>query len=72
MKKLYSIKVKGREKTWSFLCELDPQYLSEWREDGLEIDEIVNVVPVWVVDWGLTRVWCVFQDLFYLKNPFRK
>lgn len=64
MKKLHAITVKGRHKTWSFHCYLDPQYLSEWREDGLEIDPIENIIPECVVYMGLTRPWCFVQDLW--------
>lgn len=42
MVKLLSITVKGKTKTWCFEFEGDDQYIEEWREDGLEIDEIVG------------------------------
>ncbi len=66
-KKLFSITVHGKSKKWIFLFHEDPKYLKEWREDDLEIDEIVNVIPVWVVESGLTRPWIFFQDLFNFK-----
>lgn len=68
-KKLHSITVRGNNHTWTFHAYLDPQYLDEWREDGLEIDEIQNTVPAWTVDLGLSGVWCFLQDCFHLKNP---
>jgi hypothetical protein len=64
MKKLLSIEVRGNTNEWSFNFYGDPKYLEEWREDGLEINEIVNTIPEWVVDMGLTRLWIFFQDLF--------
>lgn len=70
-KKLYSLTVRGREKVWLFETYVDPRYVKEWRADGVQIEEICNLIPVWVVDRGLTRIWCFFQDLFHFKNPFR-
>lgn len=72
MNKVYSISVRGKDKEWSFHFYGDPQHLPEWREDGLEIHEVVNMVPVWVVRLGCVRAWCFFQDIFNFKNPFAK
>ena len=69
-KKLMSVTVRGYRKTWSFNFYGDPKHLNEWRTDGLEIGEIENVIPVWIVTLGLTRMWCFFQDVFNFKNPF--
>ncbi len=70
-KKLLSVTVKGNDKTWSFNFYEDTKYIDEWRKDGLVIDEILNVIPVWVVNMGLTRPWCFMQDIFNFKNPFK-
>jgi hypothetical protein len=70
--KLLSITVKGDTKRWSFAFYGDPKYLEEWRADGLDVNEIYNVVPIWVTDLGLVRVGCFLQDIWNLKNPFRK
>jgi hypothetical protein len=67
MKKLCSLTIKGKTKTWSFNTFVDLKYLDEWREDGIEIDEIENVIPVWVVDMGLTHIWCFLQDVWHGK-----
>lgn len=69
-KKLYSLTVRGKTHTWSFHTYIDPRYVEEWRADGIEIDEIVNTIPEWVVDIGLTRAWCFVQDVFHFRNPF--
>ncbi len=78
--KLLSITIRGNQHKWSFDFYGDPKYLEEWRADGLEIDEIVNVIPVWVVDIGCTGLWCFLQDLFnfnfrdaweYLRSKFK-
>lgn len=71
MKKLYSLSVRGKRKEWSFEVLVDPKYISDWRADGLQIDEIVNVIPQWYVDAGLpVRLWCFVQDILNFKNPF--
>lgn len=67
MKKLLSLEVRGAEKDWSFEFYGDPKYLEDWREDGLEINEVMNTIPEWVADLGLTKIWCFFQDLFNFK-----
>jgi hypothetical protein len=66
MNKLLSIEVKGREHRWSFDFYGNPKYLDEWREDGLEVNEIENTVPEWVPGWAV-KPWCFFQDLFNFK-----
>lgn len=70
-KKLCNITIRGREKTWGFHSMLDTRYLDEYRADGLEIDELVNVIPLWVARYGLVRPWCFLQDIFNFKNPFK-
>ena len=40
----------------------DPEYLREWRDNGFDIDEVLNTIPVWAVRLGLTRIWCRAQD----------
>lgn len=69
-KKLHSITVRGRTKVWSFNTYVDPKYVDEWREDGLEVDKILNTIPEGVVNMGLLRPWIFFQDLMNFKNPF--
>ena len=64
MKQLMLLEVRGKNKTWDFTVEGDARYLEEWRNDGLDINPLVNVIPQWVVDIGLLRPWCFFQDLF--------
>jgi len=65
--KLLSIEIKGKHKTWSFSFYGNPKYLDEWREDGLKINEVINTIPVWIVNLRLTKMWCFFQDLFNFK-----
>jgi len=68
-KKLMSVTVKGERSRWCFSIYADPQYLDEWRADGLEIYEVCNVIPMWVPGWAV-RPWCIAQDLFNFKNPW--
>jgi hypothetical protein len=63
MKKLMSITVCGKTKTWSFNFYGDKKDIKEWREDGLEIDEICSIIPEWVVNFGLTKVWRWLQKI---------
>ena len=67
MKKHLSILVQGKNHEWAFDIYEDPKYLEEWREDGLEIDEVVNTVPEWAVNCGLTEIWIFVQDVFNFK-----
>jgi len=67
MNKLMSIEVKGNTKKWSFNFYGDPKYLDEWRKDGLEINEIVNTVPLSVANAGLSGIWMKCQDIFNFK-----
>lgn len=67
MNKRLAVTVKGKEKDWCFIFTGDPQYLDEWRADGLEVDEVVNIVPDWVAAIGMTRAWCKMQDIINLK-----
>ena len=69
--KLLTLTVRGHEKTWCFEFYGDPQYLDEWREDGLEINEVCNTIPLWVPAWAV-RPWCFMQDVFNFKWPFEK
>ena len=66
-KKLLSLSIKGKEKTWSFNFYGDTKYLKDWRNDGLEIDEVINTIPDWIVYMGFSRIWIFFQDLFNFR-----
>lgn len=63
MKRPLCVNVRGKDGTvYGFPFDGDPQYLAEWRANGLDIDEVCNTIPVWVVSLGLTWVWCRVQD----------
>ena len=59
------ITVRGREKRWGFMFDGDTRHLADWRADGLEIDEIINTIPEWVVDIGMLKPWCFMQDILF-------
>lgn len=71
-RKLLSIDVRGKSKSWNFTFSGDPKYIAEWRADGLDVSEVCNIIPEWAVDLGLTRAWCFVQDVFNFKNPWSK
>ena len=39
--KLYSLTVFGTNKTWAFEIAAEPEWVEDWRKDGLEVDEII-------------------------------
>lgn len=69
-KKLLMITVNGKQHRWSFLTYADPQYLQEWWDDELEIFQVSHVIPAWLPAWAF-RPWCIAQDIFNFKNPWR-
>lgn len=71
MKKLCSVTVRGQQKTWAFNTEGSQQDIEDWRRDGLTVDVILNTVPAWVGDIGLTKVWCFFQDILNFRSPLK-
>lgn len=72
MKTLIGIEVRGKHKKWGFTFYGDKKNIQEWRDDGLEVSEIENQIPVWVADYGVTRIWCFMQDILNFKNPWRR
>ena len=69
--KLMFIEVQGTHKKWCFHFYGDPKHIKVWSDDGLQVNIIENTIPAWVADLGLTRPWCILQDVFNLKNPWR-
>jgi hypothetical protein len=74
MQRLMSITIRGKHHEWSFEFDGDTKHLDEWRADGLDICTVENIIPEWVVNLGLLRPWCFFQDLINLnfKSLFGK
>jgi hypothetical protein len=68
-----TLSVKGKSgKEYSFDVYADKKYLDQWWNEGIEIYPLVNEIPEWAVNMGLTHVYCFFQDIFNFKNPFKK
>jgi len=63
-KELYALTIEGNNKTWSFHVEGTEEYQRQWRADGLEVDKIMNIIPEWIVDFGLLKPFCWIQNLF--------
>ena len=59
----YTLNIRGKEHNWSFPVEAKPKHLQEWRDDGLDMDEVFNAVPMGIVNLGLTKPYCLMQDL---------
>lgn len=70
MKQRLIIHIKGNNHNWDFIFQGDPKYLKEWQKDGLEVNELINSIPKIIVDLGLIKFWCFFEDLFNFRNPF--
>lgn len=68
--KKYLIEVRGRRATWSIDFCASKAQIEDLRADGVEVYEVINTVPLWVADLGLTKVWCFLEDVFNFRNPF--
>ena len=55
MTRLYSITIQGDQRTWNHLVWANPEHADEWRQDGIEVDEVLYIVPDLVQSMGLTR-----------------
>lgn len=68
----YCINVKTKNgSTFSFdLAPIDPKYLKEWADAGIEIIYVSNTIPVWLPTWAV-KPWCFCQSVFNFRNPFR-
>ena len=70
MKKPLQIVVQGKTAPFAFNFRGDPKHLPEWEAQGLQVDEVVNSVPVWVVRARLTRPWIAMQDAWSWARLF--
>jgi len=60
--RLYGINVRGKKHDWVFTVPGKPEWVADWLADGLDADEVVNIIPLWAAALGLTRIWCWLQD----------
>jgi hypothetical protein len=66
------LEVRGKTSSWLVEGEASQEQVDAMRADGLDIGILENKVPFWVVSCGLLRPWCFAQDVWSLRNPFRK
>jgi len=59
----YETEVRGKQHRWGVTVPTKRQ-ADAMRDDGIEVVEVHNSMPVWVVDFGLARIWCFFQDIW--------
>lgn len=63
MTRTYAITVRGKSGAeYSFNFKGQPEHLEGWLQEGFEINELLNSIPVWAQQIGLTRPWCAVQD----------
>lgn len=65
------VDVRGKAGEWGIPANLSREAIDDMRADGLNITIPENSIPAWIVGIGLTRSWCLFQDLWNFKNPWR-
>jgi hypothetical protein len=58
----YMIDVRGRQHTWGVY--INANQVAEMRDDGVEVIEVHNSIPMWAVELGLTKVWAFVQDVW--------
>jgi hypothetical protein len=67
--KHYALDIRGKRREWTFHIRAEPEHVEEWRADGLQIDEVLNVIPQWYVDLGLPiGLFCAIQDWWNKKE----
>lgn len=69
-----SVTVRGTNgRAFSFTCYADPGWIPEWQSAGIDVAEVINTVPEWLV--RLSPAWCVrawiaAQDVIQFRNPW--
>lgn len=53
----YAITIRGRSRAWGFRAEGSASDAEDWRADGLEVCELVNVIPAWLPRWVWAQDW---------------
>lgn len=53
----YQLSVNG----YDFTVTGTPHQATAWKLAGIDVAEIVAEIPVWVNEFGLTRLWCLFR-----------
>jgi hypothetical protein len=66
------LSIRGKRSEWGITTPLPQATIDAMIEDGIEVGILENSVPEWAVNGGLLRLWCFFQDIWNLRNPFRQ
>lgn len=66
------VEVRGRRHSWGVPAELTREQLADMREDGVDIFERTYTIPGWAAEARLAAIWCFAEDVFRLRNPFRR
>ena len=71
IKKLYSFEIRGKYHKWDFHVEASKKQERDWEMKGIDVLPVTNIIPEWWVYMGFSiKLWCFFQDLLNLNNPF--
>lgn len=62
----FTTTVRGRSFEWEvYVAE---RSVDDMRKDGIEVHEIINTIPVGVVEAGLAAPWVAAQDVWNLPT----
>jgi hypothetical protein len=70
MKRPHSLIVRGAEHVWSARIYLEPDHAEQWQDDGVEVYELVCIIPAWAQRLGLSRVFCAAQQTWQWLRLF--
>ena len=68
--KMAFIEIIGKSATWCITAPMSEIQIESMRNDGVDVHEVMNQIPEWAVELGLTRVWCFMQDVWHFRSPF--
>lgn len=63
--------IRGQRHEWVVNSLMPEEQIKDMRNDGIDVCILEYSMPAWVADIGLGSVWCFFEDIFRLRNPFR-
>ncbi|QQP96520.1 hypothetical protein [Lysobacter enzymogenes] len=69
-KKLLALQIQGQSHPWHFEFYGDPSHISDWRADGLVVEEVENTVPESLPGFIPSRLWAFAQDIFNFRSPW--
>ena len=59
--------VRGKLKTWGIESCVSKEQYEEMMDDGVDVNIIVNSIPSWAQELGLTKMWFFVQDVFNFR-----